>query len=371
MPDIIPAGSTMTFSPDTTRAWVDVDLGALVANARTLAAICGSRLMPMVKANGYGLGAVEVAKALEAVDPWGYGVATCEEGAALRAAGIDRPLLVVSPFVPSTTRDYLEFDLRPSIGDAEGLRAWQAASDRPFHIEIDTGMSRSGVRWDDGPGLSEIGSALHGARAWEGIFTHFHSAEDDPPSVDLQWNRLLEVLSGLPGRPPLVHAANSAASLRGRRYAGDLVRPGIFLYGGSAGQPAPRPVATLCARVVAVRRLTAGATVSYGATWQAVKPTTGATLSIGYADGLHRATEYSHAGSRQIELNGREVCITGRVTMDLCMVAVDQGTVRVGDVATLFGGLVSLDTHARQSGTIAYEILTSLGSRIPRRYLRS
>jgi alanine racemase len=359
---------TMNFSSDTARAWVDVDLGALVANARALSAICGSRLMPMVKANGYGLGAVEIAKALEVIEPWGYGVATVGEGAALRAAGIGRPLLVVSPFVARTSAEYLAFGLRPTIGDPEALRVWRGASDGPFHLEIDTGMGRAGVRWDDERGLSEMGSLLRDTTGWEGIFTHFHSAETDPASTELQWTRLLDVLACLPGRPPLVHAANSAAALRGRCYAGDLARPGIFLYGGSAGGAAPLPVAALRARVVAVRRVSPGDTVSYGATWRAAQPTTIATLGVGYADGLHRAVSHAGGGQRLVELNGRTVPIVGRVTMDLCMVAVDGEAVSIGDVATIFGGLVSLDAQARSSGTIAYEVLTALGPRLPRRY---
>jgi alanine racemase len=361
----------MTFSPDTTRAWVDVDLGALVANARALAAICGSRLMPMVKANGYGLGAAEIAKALETIDPWGYGVATVQEGAALRAAGVTRPILVVSPFTPVAAQEYLAYDLRPSIGDPGSLRGWRGISDRPFHLEIDTGMSRTGIRWNDGPALSEVAGALRDATNWEGIFTHFHSAESDPGSAELQWGRLLQVLAGLPGRPLLVHAANSAAALRGRCYAGDLVRPGIFLYGGAAGATAPLPVAALRARVVAVRQVSSGDTVSYGATWRAGETTTVATLGVGYADGLHRAAGLAHAGPRLVELNGRTVPIVGRVTMDLCMVALPEGDVAVGDVATVFGGLVSLDAQARSSGTIAYELLTSLGPRLPRLYRSS
>ena len=135
----------MTLSPDTARAWVDVDLGALVANARTLAAVCGSRLLPMVKANGYGLGAVDVAAALERLDPWGYGVATVEEGAALRSAGITRPILVVSPFVPDASEPCLAHDLRPSIGDPAALAAWCGRTSRPFHLELDTGMSRAEI----------------------------------------------------------------------------------------------------------------------------------------------------------------------------------------------------------------------------------
>src|ERR671913_117328 len=116
MPRKIRADFTMTFHPETARAWVDIDLGALVANARTVAEACGTRLLPMVKANGYGLGATAVARALEPLEPWGYGVATEEEGAALRAAGIARPILVATPLVPAAIDALLAADLRPSIG---------------------------------------------------------------------------------------------------------------------------------------------------------------------------------------------------------------------------------------------------------------
>ncbi|MGI9041133.1 MAG: alanine racemase, partial [Gemmatimonadales bacterium] len=279
----------MTFSPDTARAWVDVDLGALAANARTLAGICGSRLLPMVKANGYGLGAVPVARALEALDPWGYGVATVEEGAELRRAGISRPILVVSPLHSSAIESYLAHDLRPTVGDVGALSAWCRQSSRPFHLEIDTGMSRGGMRWQDEPALDAAAAVLQNAVGWEGVFTHFHSADADPASADVQWERFQGALGRLPRRPPLVHAANSAAALRGRCFAGDLVRPGIFLYGGAAGGAAPRPVAALRARVLAVRSVAAGDTVSYGATWRSPRPTAVATLGVGYADGFLRA----------------------------------------------------------------------------------
>ncbi len=134
----------MTLSSDTQRAWVDIDLTALLSNARTVAKVSGARLLPMVKANGYGLGAVEVARALEAVDPWGYGLASLEEAGSLRSAGITRPLLVVTPLLSEWIPRYLELDIRPSIGDPVALEAWVSQSRRPFHIEIDTGMSRTG-----------------------------------------------------------------------------------------------------------------------------------------------------------------------------------------------------------------------------------
>jgi alanine racemase len=360
----------MTFPSETARAWVDVDLGALVANARTLANACGARLLPMVKANGYGLGAAQVARALAPLDPWGFGVATVEEGVALRESGVSRPILVASPLTPESLEPVLENRFRPVIGDPAMLQSWIARSAGPFHLEIDTGMARAGIPWDDEAALREAARLLGSAPGWEGVFTHFHSAEIDPGSVAAQWRRFQSVVSALPRRPPLVHAANSAAALRGHEYAGDLARPGIFLYGGRAGDsaPAPRPVAALRARVLAVRDVAAGEGVSYGATWRAPRRVTVATLGIGYGDGLPRAAERNAGRPRQVELGSRTVPLVGRVTMDMCMVAVDDGQVAVGDVATVFGGIVSLDEQARAAGTISYELLTALGSRLPRRY---
>ena len=366
----------MTLTPDTARAWVDVDLGALLANARTLIGLTGTRLLPMVKANGYGVGAVAVARALEPLDPWGYGVASVEEGAALRAAGIDRPVLVVSPLLPEAADAHRSHDLRPTIGDLAALDAWCARGSHPFHVELDTGMARAGVRWDDADTLAILRTRLRQAPGWEGLFTHFHSAETNRDSVAGQWSRLQDVLATLPRRPALVHAANSGGALLGRAYAGDLIRPGIFLYGGCAGGEEPRPVVSLRARVVAVRRLSAGQTVSYGATWSAPRATTVATLAVGYADGFPRAAPDGACASptgrapRLVELNGALVPVVGRVTMDMTMIDTGGDRPACGDVATIYGGRVSIDQQAAAAGTIAYELLTALSPRVPRRYGR-
>lgn len=358
----------MTSSPDTARAWVDIDLDALVANARAVVAACGSRLLPMLKANGYGLGAVPVARALEPLDPWGFGIATPEEGAVLRAQGINRPLLLTSPLAPEWIAPCLELGLRPAIGDPTSLQAWLERGEHPFHLEIDTGMARAGVRWDDESALADVARQLERAGGWEGAFTHFHSADTDPPSAAEQWRRFQATLDRLPRRPALTHAANSAAALQGRCYAADLVRPGIFLYGGGAGGPVPRPVAALRARVVAIRTLEAGDSASYDATWKAPHRCTIATLGIGYADGVPRATSLAAPEPRLVELGQGLAPLVGRVTMDMCMVAVDDLPVSLGDVATIFGGRVSLDAQARAAGTISYELLTALGPRVIRRY---
>jgi alanine racemase len=359
----------MTFLPEITRAWVDIDLAALIDNARTVATISGSRLLPMVKANGYGLGAVEIARALEKVDPWGFGVASIDEAASLRAAGIRRPILVLTPLIPEWIDRCLALDLRPSVGDSVALERWLAAGSKPFHIEIDTGMSRAGVRWNDHATLARFSTLLESATGWEGAFTHFVAAESDTPATRRQWERFQEALRALPRRPAIVHAANSAASLHGKSFAGDLVRPGIFLYGGSAGTVAPRAVAALRGRVVAVRSLAAGDSVGYGATWRADRPVTVATICLGYADGIPRGAPAigRERHQRAFELNNQLAMVVGRITMDMCMVSVNGGAA-LGDVATAFGGLISLDEHAHAAGTISYELLTRLGPRVPRRY---
>jgi alanine racemase len=342
------------------RVWAEINLSAILANARTVAAVSGVRLLPMVKANGYGLGAVPVARALERSDPWGFGVATVAEGIELRRAGIPRPIIVFTPLIPAEIPAYLEHDLRPAVCDPEALAAWQARGEhRPYHLEVDTGMSRSGFRWSEAGSWSAL---LAGVERPEGVFTHFYSADEAGASVELQWQRLTAVLQTLPVRPAVVHAANSAAALRGPRYAGDFVRPGIFLYGGRVVDWEPEPVVRLCARVVALRTVRSGETVSYGATWTAPRDTLVATLGLGYADGLLRSL--SNRGV--VELNGGLAPIVGRVTMDLTMVAPDRPCA-LGDVATVYGGRVSLEEQARRAGTISYELLTALGPRVERR----
>ncbi|MGB7211538.1 MAG: alanine racemase [Gemmatimonadales bacterium] len=349
------------------RVWVDVDRSALIANARTLATAAGVPLLPMIKADAYGLGAIAVARALEPVDPWGFGVASLDEAAALRTAGITRPMIVFTPLAPDQVARHRSLELRPLIGDIPALDAWLQAGSGPFHLGVDTGMGRVGFHWCEDALVSAVADRLHKAPGWEGIATHFHSADVDVEATALQWDRFQGFLRALPRRPNMIHAANSAGTLRGHAYAGDLVRPGIFIYGGSVGgwAPAPRPVAAVRCRVVAVRELRAGESVSYGATWRAPGTTTIATLAVGYGDGLLR----SGAGRARVELNGVVVPVVGRITMDLTMVAVAPGGARLGDVATIFGGMVTLGEHAEALGTISYEVLTAMSPRVVRRYV--
>jgi alanine racemase len=177
-------------------------------------------------------------------------------------------------------------------------------------------------------------------------------------------------VKSLPRRPTLLHVANSAAALRGKQFAFDLVRPGIFLYGGAPAEhlTRPRPVVSVRARVLSVRRIRKGESVSYGASWVAPRDTVVATLGIGYADGVRRGAAAS--GKAQVLLRGKRCPIVGLVQMDMTLI--DTGTleVQVGDVATIVGEdakeKISLEEFASWSGEISHELLTGLGSRLPR-----
>lgn len=348
------------------KAWVEVDVDALVDNARTIAKIAGTRLLPVVKANAYGVGAVLVSKALEPLDPWGYGVATIDEGTELRAAGITRPVLVFMPARAELFDEYDRYQLTPALGEAGSILEWTTRGDRPFHIEIDTGMGRAGVRWDE---VEELSEAVD-TPSLEGCYTHFHSAERRDGTAERQLERFLGAVARLPRRPALLHVANSAAALRGTQFAFDLVRPGIFLYGGSPADdlPQPRPVVSVRARVLSMRRIRRGETVSYDGSWTAPRDTVVATLRCGYADGLRRMLGTTGGGS--VLLRGQRRPIVGLVQMDMALV--DTGTleVQVGDIATILGEdakqRITLKELAEWSGEVPHEFLTGLGPRLPR-----
>lgn len=358
------------------RAWVEVDLSAIRRNAERLAALLpGSRLLPMIKADGYGLGAVRVAKALESTEIWGLGVATAEEGAALRAAHYPGRIIVFSPLPSRDAADIAHDGLEPAITSMAALEIFgrRAASldvRLPVHLEVDTGMGR-------------LGLPARTARTWAGAlagtlaryplrlvstFTHFHSADSDEAATRAQWSEFLEALDGMRGQgidPGLVHAANSAAAMRYKEFAADVVRPGISLFGGVAAFG--EPVVSVFARVLDVREVGAGQTVSYGATYRTSGSARLATLAIGYADGVRM--ELSNRGA--VLLRGRRAPIRGAVCMDVLVVDVSAVPgVRPGDVAAVLGSQdgeeITLQELTELCGTIPYEILTGLSPRLPR-----
>jgi len=363
-----------------TRAWIEVQAGAVRRNLRRVRESVGPgpALIPMVKADAYGLGVSGAVAAMRPVEPWGFGVATVDEGRNLRDLGITLPVLVLSPLPPGAYDALVEYGLTPCLSELEGVAKLSAAAAKrggtepfPFHVEVDTGMGRTGFDWRRASEWGETIPALaEGARV-SGVFTHFHSADVDAESVRLQWERLGDALDALPWSRDevMVHACNSAASLRLPGLGADGVRPGIFLYGGSAGAglAAPEAVASVRARVLLVRDVPPGSTLGYGATHVARGWRRWATLGIGYGDGLPR-----RLGNRgHAVLAGARVPIIGRISMDVTVVDItDVPGIEVGDVGTLIGSdgpeTVSLEEVAELAGTINYEILTGLTARLPR-----
>ena len=374
----MPALKTVSIEA-TRRAWIEVDLEALRANCRTLMRCLpeGCRILPMVKADGYGIGVGRVVEALTPLSPWGFGVATVAEGLELRRLGWGGPVVVFSPCLPEDISDLLSGHLEPVVSGLEGIGACGGEARRrgsalSVHLEIDTGMGRFGLSWADHPAwVPEVDGALRaGGLRLAGTLTHFHSADMDEEETRRQWERFGAALKALRVRgvePGLVHAANSAAAMRWRGMHADLVRPGIYLYGGGAWTPHPAPVVSMRARILDVREVPAGTTVSYGATFTTDRPSRLATLAIGYGDGLR--WELSNRGRALIR--GRDAPIRGLGCMDSTVVDVtDLPDVRVGEVATLLGRdgerAIGLEEMASACGTISYEILTGLGRRLPR-----
>lgn len=372
----------MSIRPDT-RAWIELDLDALRANFDTIRRVVGPRVgvIAMVKGDGYGLGATRVVRALEPLEPWGYGVGSAEEGAALRALGVQRPILVFCPLPTSAdVAIAAEARLTPALSDLDSLDRWTEAVARvpgggEFHVEVDTGMGRCGFDWrDTARWAAAIRSRLSPSLRWTGVFTHFHGADAPDKVYTLtQWARFKDALDQLPvSREDLVvHAANSAATLRFREFVTDAVRPGIFLYGGDPapglGLPRPRPVVAVRARIVLIRDVAPGTTVGYGATHVARRWERWGTLAIGYGDGLRRAL----SNNGDVIVHGRRVPVVGRISMDLTVVNLtDVPDARVGDVATLIGrdgdAEITLEEVAAHADTISYEILTGLTPRLPR-----
>ena len=277
------------------------------------------------------------------------------------------------------SRKAVESDLTVCLSDYGGLRrleeeATAAARRVDFHVEIDTGMGRSGFDWREAREWGPVLAARHGkSMRWAGCFTHFHSADaSDPSSVRIQWERFQGAVEATshPESGFTVHAANSSAALRlGREIPFGGARPGIFLYGGRAGEglPGPEPVAALRARVVYIREAPPGTTLGYSVTYSSSAWERWATLGIGYGDGLPRVL-----GNRGHALvKGRRVPIIGRISMDLTVVNISGvDGVMVGDVATLVGEdggeSITVDEMAEQAGTLSYEILTGFTPRLPR-----
>ncbi|HEY1411599.1 MAG TPA: alanine racemase [Rhodopila sp.] len=345
------------------QAILEVDLDAVVANWRVLCerhpwgAVAG-----VVKADGYGLGARDVAGALYAAGCRHFFVAYLNEAMAIRDVVPDAMLAVLSGPIPGTESAYAVHGLTPVLGSLDEIARWRGEA----ILHVDTGMSRLGLSSQELAALAADRSLLDGVSI-RYVMSHLVSSEwPEDPVNEMQRQRFAAARALLPRAPSSL--ANSSGIFLGAAFRSDLARPGAALFGvnPTPGRPNPmRHVVRLSVRVLAVREVPAGATVGYNATWTAARPSRIATAALGYADGFHR----SLSGRGRAYFDGTPVSLVGRVSMDLTTFDVtDLPAVQPGCWLEVLGPHLSADDVAEAAGTNGYEVLTSLGRRFHRVY---
>jgi alanine racemase len=375
----------MSIDFSTRWAWAEVHTGLISHNV----AIVAQRTAPVqvwavVKANGYGHGAIQVANAALAGGATGLCVAIVDEGVALRRAGITAPILLLSEQPAELADLIVGYQLTPTVTTTRGaavLAASASAADQTvkIHIKVDTGMHRVGVAPNEVVSLASFISSYESLTI-EGVYTHFAVADDPSHAANAaQLSAFNSVLDGLSSRgitPPLVHAANSAAALANEPSRFTMVRLGIAMYGLRPGPGVAElcagliPAMSIKARVSAVRWVEAGEAVSYGLVRPLTEGSLIATVPIGYADGVPRALGRTNI---QVLLNGVPRSFAGTITMDQLMIDCESdSSVTVGDEVVLIGKQgehsVTADDWADALGTIGYEIVCGISPRIFRRY---
>lgn len=374
----------MTAASTLLPTYATIDLAALGHNLSCIQQYLplGCEVMAIVKANAYGHGAVETAHALARQSIARFAVASLDEGIALRQAGLSAPIVVLGALFEQQISDLVAHRLTPVVSNADILPALAKAagshpSPYPIHLKIETGMGRLGFSPEELRSLLD-NPLLRNPLLIEGMMTHLADADGTETAFTERqlgvFHAILEQVRRRGLTLSLIHAANSAAIVRFPESHFSLVRPGIMLYGYHTlppSVPAPdlHPVLSLHTTIAQLRTIPRGRTVSYNGTFVATRPTRIAVLPIGYADGYSR--RLSNCGS--VLIQGRRAPIVGLVCMDMIMVDVtDLATVHVGDTVTLIGqqGGASIwaDEVADWIGTIPYEVLCGIGSRVPRLY---
>lgn len=372
------------------RAYAEINLDAIVENMINMKAnIAPDTFMAgVIKTDGYGHGSIQIARVLEPMDfLWGFAVATPEEAYRLRAEGIKKPLLILGYTFPYCYERLALEEIRPAVFRQDSIPLLEKAAERSgkklkVHIKVDTGMNRIGIRPDE-EGLAFVKRiAACEQIEVEGIFTHFATSDEKDKTGAL---RQLEAFRGFTERIeeeleitiPLKHCSNSAGILEMPEANMDLVRAGITLYGLYPSEEVRRdvvrltPALSLYSRIVYVKKLFPGETVSYGGTFTAEKEMRIATIPIGYGDGYPR----SLSGKGYVLIHGMRAPILGRVCMDQMMVDVTGIAEAVeGDKVVLLGNdgeeSISAERLGRMSGRFNYELVCDIGKRVPRVYIR-
>ncbi len=348
------------------RTWAEINLDALRRNYDLVRARVGPdvAVMAVVKADAYGHGAVEVVRALG--NPLWLGVATVEEGVVLRADGLNSRILVLGGYLPGDETTLEEQKLTPIVFDPAQIIEMERRN-IPYHLKVDTGMGRLGLA------LAAVAAAIpHLGKSFDGLATHFAAADQESPQNDVQLAAFCQVQRTLAEHghmPPWIHASNSAAMARRTDCWGNLVRPGLALYGyvdGPSSLPV-EPVLSLRTRLLSLKEFPSGAALGYGGSFKTKGISRIAVAGAGYADGVPRAlSNKGHAIVR-----GQRVPIVGRVNMDMTLLDVTAvSEAAAGDVATFIGRDAAEQITARdvaaEAGTSPYEILCHIGRRVPR-----
>ncbi len=375
--------STVSATEGVRPTFVEVNLAQIQDNLAAIRSkVAPARVMPILKANAYGHGLVEVARHL---DPNGdyLGVAVLEEGILLRERGIRSPILVLGGIWTNQIPQYLKYDLALTASSIERLQqveslAGQMNVKARVHLKIDTGMERIGVHYYNAQSLQEVALACRHIEV-EGIFSHFANADSrDLSHARLQMERFHEVVRFYERnnlRPPIRHIANSAAILQLPEANFDMVRPGILMYGVYPAATAQhtvevKPALEWKSRVVYFKVVKPGHPVSYGSTWQTDHMVRVVTVPVGYGDGYFR----SMSNKARVLLRGKRYPQVGLICMDQLMVNIEWDSAYNGDEVILIGAMdglrISVEDLADWAGTIPYEILTNINTRVPRVYTK-
>lgn len=376
---------------DMQRAWAEIDLDAISHNIKEIKNCLkpGVGLMAVVKADAYGHGVVEVARTAIESGAERLAVAFVDEAIQLRNCGIDVPILILGASAPESIEDLINYDITPAVFNVDFAKQLSDAAVRlkktvKIHIKVDTGMFRIGFQFTgDAEQRTETTRKIVEVSKLpnieiEGMFTHLSTADEaDGIYTQKQFENFTELVERLAENSvniPIKHVANSAAQIRYKQMQLDMVRAGIILYGLYPSNEVTyepvhlKPAMTFKARVVNIKEIEKGDSISYGRSFEADKRMKIATVSVGYADGYSRIM----SNRAEVSFNGKKLKQLGRICMDQCMIDVtDVNNIDIGDEVILFGdSLVTADDVAAKLGTINYEVVCMVGKRTPRIYIK-
>lgn len=362
------------------KTYAEIDLNNLVSNVNAIQRnVLPAKVIPVVKADAYGHGALPVTRRLVKEGFNFFAVAQFQEAMELRGSGLTQPILIFERLFPDEIKQAIQAGFRISLFGEEDIRWVERASQdqpAPVHVNLDTGMGRVGLLWNQGTDF--FNALVHSRHChWEGIYSHFSTADErDKTFADLQLSRFKEVLSRLRRldiKPAMIHMANSGAILDIPESYFDGVRPGILMYGHYPSSETsrsikPRQVMTLKTVVAHVRSIPAEHPISYGRRWATERATRIAVLPIGYADGISRRL----TNQGEVLIQGKRYPMVGTVTMDHIMINVDDDPINPGDEVIIWGDsqqdTIQVAEVAEKIGTIPYELTCGVSKRVKRIY---